>query len=236
MRKFFLACILILSVNSFANEVDTGIRAAENGDFATAFSNFDKTCKQGNLDGCYNLALLYSAGQGVMKDIRKAEQLFADGCNKGDAKSCNNLGYMYDHAKDGITQDYPKAFKLYKKSCDNKDMAGCANLGAMYHYGKSVKINLAKAETLYKLSCKEFGFGCFNYGLMYFKKGNSKTAVEYFAKACEKNHSGGCLSLGAMYIKGDGVEKNLNTAKSLFSKACDLKNEKGCEGVRILSR
>uniref|UniRef100_UPI0026083137 tetratricopeptide repeat protein n=1 Tax=uncultured Campylobacter sp. TaxID=218934 RepID=UPI0026083137 len=54
---------------------------------------------------------------GVKQDYGKAMKFYKKGCDKGNYRSCNNLGFMYENEK-GVKRDYKKAFELYTKSCD----------------------------------------------------------------------------------------------------------------------
>ena len=59
-------------------------------------------------------------------------KFYKKGCEKGNYRSCNNLGFMYDNKK-VVKQDYKKAFELYTRSCDvGNDALGCRNLGFLY--------------------------------------------------------------------------------------------------------
>ena len=43
-----------------------------------------------------------------------------------------------------------------------------------------------------------------------------------------------CSTLGAMYVKGNGVEKDFKKAAELFKKACDGGNMHGCRSLDII--
>ena len=53
-------------------------------------------------------------------------------------------------------------------------------------------------------------------------------AFESFKKACDGGNMRGCFILGAMYERGNGVEKNEQKAAELYKKACDGGNMVGC--------
>ena len=57
-------------------------------------------------------------------------------CNKGDSKSCVDLGYMYDEGL-GVKQNYQLAFELYKKACDLGNRDGCEYYKEMASYNES---------------------------------------------------------------------------------------------------
>ncbi|MFC2344547.1 tetratricopeptide repeat protein [Campylobacter sp.] len=66
---------------------------------------------------CYNLGILYSNGQGVKQDIKKAVELFSKACEAGDIKGCYNLGFSYASGQ-GVNKDKQAAKKYFGKACD----------------------------------------------------------------------------------------------------------------------
>ena len=52
------------------------------------------------------------------------------------------------------------------------------------------------------------------------KKGDAKTAVEFYKTGCEGGNMGGCFALGVAYYKGEGVPKDGAQMVSYFKKAC----------------
>ncbi|MRJ06620.1 MAG: beta-lactamase hcpA [Epsilonproteobacteria bacterium] len=44
----------------------------------------------------------------------------------------------------------------------------------------------------------------------------------------------GCGNLGIMYLKGDGVEKNLSKALLFFQKGCQLGSHNNCQRASFL--
>jgi len=45
-------------------------------------------------------------------------------CDAGDAQTCNNLGWMYEHGE-GVAQDKAKAVARYQKAYDGRVAMGC---------------------------------------------------------------------------------------------------------------
>ncbi|MFA5455575.1 MAG: hypothetical protein WC272_09665 [Sulfurimonas sp.] len=44
----------------------------------------------GNMNGCYNLVVLYANGDGVRQDKLKAKELFGKSCDGGNNDGCKN--------------------------------------------------------------------------------------------------------------------------------------------------
>ena len=61
-------------------------------------------------------------------------------------------------------------------------------------------------------------------------------AVTLFQAACDASSSDGCVHLGYMYEKGDGVAVDLDKAKSAYKKACGstFPSQYACDRVKAL--
>ena len=125
-------------------------------------------CNKGNINDCYNLALMYQGGEGVHRSIKRASVYFKKACNGGNPKdiamrSCYDLGFLYyiGNRERGLELNYRHAFKFFSKACDGGNAQSCYQLGIMYLNAEGVKQN-------------------------------DSTAKEYFRKACDLGYSDGC--------------------------------------------
>jgi hypothetical protein len=77
-------------------------------------------------------------------------------CRKGDAKSCYEIGLIYDKA-DIVKYDPHKVAFYYDKACDGKITDACYSLGILYDegtYGKNgIKIDETKSKAAYQKGC-----------------------------------------------------------------------------------
>ena len=72
-------------------------------------------------------------------DIDKAIKFFGEGCEKGNANSCEHAGHFYYEGKK-VTQNATKAFKYFSIGCDLASIQCCNNAGIMVKNGfKEVK-------------------------------------------------------------------------------------------------
>lgn len=125
------------------------------------------------------------------KNISKADSL-QKACDNGDAKSCKDLGYMYEKGN-GVEQDLSKAAKLHKKVCDGGSSAACTYLGFLYERMQEY----SKAAELFKKTCNDNdALACSALGAMYeYGQGvarNSNKAVELYKKACDMGSKEDC--------------------------------------------
>lgn len=83
----FIFFVLIFPLSLFCDDFDTAVYEYKKGEYQIALGLFDKSCNEGNKQGCYNLAVMYKNGQGIRPSRQKAEELFAIAC-KNDLKEC----------------------------------------------------------------------------------------------------------------------------------------------------
>jgi len=65
------------------------------------------------------------------KHYSDARPLFEQGCNGGEMRACNDLGYLYARGLGG-PQDARKARDAYRKACNQGILSSCASLGSLY--------------------------------------------------------------------------------------------------------
>jgi len=152
MLKILLITSLLFVLNLYADDIDDAIKEYKNSNYYKALMLFAKACDSGNFQGCSNLGVMYSHGQGVLKDKMIAAELYAKACKGGYSKGCSHLGYMYANGE-GVEQDQKKAIALYTIACDGLDPIGCRDLGAFYFNGQGVRQNKYTAKEYYGKAC-----------------------------------------------------------------------------------
>jgi TPR repeat protein len=70
----------------------------------------------------------YIKGQTVIKNYKKAQELFNKACNLGDSKGCTNLGILYLSGKGGVEQNRQKAYELFSYACNSGYEIACYNI------------------------------------------------------------------------------------------------------------
>jgi TPR repeat protein len=152
--------------------------------------------KKGDADSQYNLGVMYSTGEVVKQDLKKAFNLFTQASEQGHLLSYINLGNMYSKGE-GTKQDLNKALELYKIASQNGLAHGDYHLGLMYLNGKAVNQDYKEAFKYFTLaSNKELSNAHLNLGIMYEQgMGTSKSikkAMHLYKKACDNNIQTGC--------------------------------------------
>lgn len=68
-----------------------GMLSYDKQDFSKAKKYFEKACDLKYGRGCNNLGVLYRDGQGVEKNLTKADQYISKACKLGDQEACEAL-------------------------------------------------------------------------------------------------------------------------------------------------
>ncbi|MGK0690136.1 MAG: SEL1-like repeat protein [Aquificaceae bacterium] len=168
------------------------------------------------------------------QDIKSLEQA----CERGDAKSCMELGNMYAEGK-GIKQDYAKAISFYKKACalantggnqckmfvkkDRKRVLSHKNHGqksmALQRKQKHSTVSTIKEE---QPSTTVLSAGLSQEGITIEKNINIK---ELYEKACNMGNSMACYKLGEISYY---INQDLQKALENYQKACNFGDPNGC--------
>lgn len=145
MQLFYLILIPLTIYSSLAHaDFNSGGQAYLKGDYATAANEFIPLAERGDHRAIYALGSMYSAGQGVEKDLSKSFELFSEAAKYGRADAMYKLGLMYESGQ-GVTQDLQKAARNYQKSAKKGYPLGQYRLGLLYIDGNGVKKNLINA-------------------------------------------------------------------------------------------
>lgn len=156
-----------------------------------------QACDLGDGDGCYRLGL-------ALGNTAEGAAAYEQACDAGQPLACTNLGWMLQYGK-GTRLDLEAAVRLYKRGCNGsacsgRNDLGCLNLGRLYRDGVGVEADEARAMDLFKLVCdygsEAAGRACFNVGGLYEDRGDNKSAVAFYQRACEKKDAEACERLG----------------------------------------
>ena len=92
---------------------------------------------------------MYGKGLGVRSDQARAAALYRGVCDRGDARGCGALGFLFESGT-GVAKDLAQARLYYSKGCDSKDALSCLNLGVMHENGVGIPQDPARAEAIYR--------------------------------------------------------------------------------------
>jgi len=137
MIAAFITLLNLSLAPAIAADIQKGLDAYLNGDYATAMREWTPLAEQGDLSAQYNLGLLYESGLGVAQDAFEAVKWYRRAAAQGDASAQYNLGVIYDEGHD-VPQDYAEAAKWYKLAAEQRDASAQSNLGVLYDNGRGV--------------------------------------------------------------------------------------------------
>ena len=107
MVKIIITIAMILSLNLLANQ------------------EFKKECKNGKMQYCIELGILYYNGDGVKKDFLKAQKLFKKACKNRVSRGCYYLGYIFMRGDEGHEKSNRKAMLSFGRGCNMGNERSC---------------------------------------------------------------------------------------------------------------
>lgn len=162
-----LALIGALSLPASAG-LEEGIAAANIGDFERAYKEFKFLADLGYGPGIYQLGQMYESGHGVIKNQRKAAELYEQAVKKNNADAMFSLAVMHEEGR-GVKADLQRAVELYKAAGKKGLAAAQFNLGVMYTNGEGVLKDYNTAVDWYrKAAAQNYTLAQFNLALMYY--------------------------------------------------------------------
>ena len=206
MQQFFLSVLFTLGFicSAFADDLDKGLMAYNNGDYETALDLWSPFAEQGNAWAQVNLGFMYEYGKGVPEDNKEAVKWYTLAAEQGNARAQANLGFMYEYGK-GVPEDNKEAVKWYTLAAEQGNARAQANLGFMYQYGKGVPEDNKEAVKWYTLAAEQgdaFGQGQLG-GMYQYGKGvpeDNKEAVKWYTLAAEQGNKNAKLSLKSLFF------------------------------------
>src|SRR5262245_57369588 len=92
-------------------------------------------CDDGDLSSCDKFATRLRNGEHVLRDQKRATELFDKACNGNVGDACASLAVMLQRGGGGIKRDSARAVTLFQHGCDKGGMSGCTRLGALHTQG-----------------------------------------------------------------------------------------------------
>ena len=126
--------LALLAVPTAWAGFEEGLAAAQRGDYATAWSEWQPLAEQGNADAQAGLGIMYQAGHGVAKDVREAVRWYQKAANQGHAKAQARLIKLEQKAKN---KNVPKisdfgtdmvSLQKYMVALDETDIGACQDM------------------------------------------------------------------------------------------------------------
>jgi TPR repeat protein len=188
-----------------------------------ALANDEKSCSGDAADACARVGLLYREGRGVKRNLDRAERFLKTACKGGEETSCAHVAMIY--LETGRTARSEEAADLLERACKNATPWACLELGRRLLRGDGVPADPARGERVLRDACgadqheacvvladERFGRG---------DTGSIREASTLYRRACKGGAASGCVRLGGIYERGDGMSKrDPKRAAQLFEQAC----------------
>lgn len=150
----WIVCLAFFAGLPALADVDKGLEAFANGDYAGALAEFRPLAEQGNADAQFYVGGMYNKGHGVLQDYRRAVKWFELSAQQGHLRAQYQLAGMY-LSEDEFTQDYERGVQWARLAAEEGLADAQALLGLAYVDGRGVKtdyirghmwLNIAKAN------------------------------------------------------------------------------------------
>ena len=147
MNIFKIIFIFFISINNVYSEnmelhkadLEKGIEAFDNEDYATALDEFTPHAEQGDMDAQGWLGSIYYEGLGTPPDIKRAIKWFTLCAEQGDDYCQYNLGYIYSDDSDETRKDIKRSIKWLTLSAEQGNNDSQTLLGEIYFNEKDLK-------------------------------------------------------------------------------------------------
>lgn len=108
----------------------------------------------GDVEAQFNLGWMYSEGEGVDIDKRKAAEWYTKAAEQGNADAQFNLGVMYSKGE-GVAKDKKIAVEWYTKAAEQGNAYSQFNLGNMYRKGEGVLKDQKQAAEWFRKAAEQ---------------------------------------------------------------------------------
>ena len=183
------------------------------------------------------MAFLYSQGQLVPLDKKKAIDLYKQAASQGNISALLNLGVAY-YLGDGVMRNIPKAIDyLTQIPIDKQPIAG-RYLGEIYLASGDANL-ISSAQMAYRAAAEANDMASFvALGDMYLSgRGvtpDTQTALAYYTYAASQGDVAAQYTLGILYANGRQVNRNVVDAHAWLSLAAGQKYDPASTALQKL--
>lgn len=142
---------ILLMTTGAAAGIREGADAYGRGDYATALKEWLPAAEQGDANALFNLGQLYRLGQGVPKDVLKAEEYYRRAAEKGHIGAQGNLGTLYYFAVPNAPR-VEDALKWWQRAAVKGDARSQYMLGVVFFNGKEMPRDSVRAYAWMRLA------------------------------------------------------------------------------------
>jgi len=147
-----------------ADELEDGLAAYTNGDYAAALGLLRPLATNGNVLAQVALGDIYLSSREVKQDYAEAEKWFRQAADSGHPEAQFRLGYMHQYGL-GVPQDFTASAAWYRLSAEQNHAQAQFRIGWLYSQGSGVIKDLSAAVNWYRKAANlgdadaQFGLG-----------------------------------------------------------------------------
>jgi TPR repeat protein len=175
----------------------------DRGDYGQALRGFEGAAERGDADAQYYLGLMYSAGQGVLRDPRTAASWFQKAARQGHREAQYHMGILLFEGE-GVDRDESKALGWFRQS------AAQGHPGARAY---AARIQDSRDGALY-----------FKEGMKHYKAEEYDAARTWFSKAKDKGHPDAQDYVERIRLAQQAAEKAEKEGAALFERGLEHYN------------
>jgi len=167
-------------------------------------------------------------------ELSPAVKTQIDDCQKGDVKSCYDVGIALSTGKNAEHQEKKDlGLEYIRRACVYGMDTACDTMGENYfkdkHYGA--------AKPYFEKSCKRGVVSACNALGTIYRDGldvrqNDMLSREYYEKACALKGADACINVAIIYRGGFGVQRDRMKEKEYYQKACEWGSTVGCSSFK----
>jgi TPR repeat protein len=197
--------------------------------YRQAFAEYSRLAASGSSDAWNTLGWMHEHGAGVPTDLVEARTCYRNAAALDHVGAQRSLARLPDHPSHVAAyaslkaERFEEALKRYSELAASYSPNAWINLGWMHEHGKGVPTDLAEAEKCYR---KAVALGDrsanFRLGSLLVRKGDYQGALPFFAVAAGEGHLASTYWLGRLYLKGQGVDKDVRKAALYLKQAADM--------------
>ena len=144
MRLFFILCLFI-SFPALA-DFEAGLKAYREGDYASAFTEWQTAADRGDTEAQRNLGHLYRWGKGVQQDLTQAAFWYYTAAKGGSDSAQYNLGVMYLRGE-GIPRNEEEGVLWLERAAEQNNKEAVERLA---HLKTETENELPREEELFR--------------------------------------------------------------------------------------
>jgi uncharacterized protein len=208
-----LACIVLGDIFSS----DSSLAAVQP---KRGFDYYAGGCGRSNALACDRQANAYRLGIGVATSMAKAQEIWKQLCDNGEASACSILGQTFFFEK-----KYTEGSALMVSACEKKIAGACNGAGYSHYVQRGATWDVLAARKYYQQAC-ELGepFGCSNLGELY-ELGigvavDKKIASQFYEKGCTDQSPRACGRVARMILAGATASKDLMRVEAMYRRSC----------------